>query len=65
MAGSRTAVSKLKLGVDPSNHPLTTEIEGTLSFDRGLPQFDGTLALARPVGVTLARGERVMNDPGS
>ena len=54
---------KLKLGVDPSNHPLTTEIEGTLSFDHDLPQFDGTLALSRPVGVTLARGERVMSDP--
>ena len=54
---------KLKLGIDPSNHPLTTEIEGTLSFDHSLPQFDGTLALTRPVGVTLARGERVMSDP--
>lgn len=54
---------KLRLGVDPSNRPLTTEIDGTLSFNRGVPQFDGTLALARPVGVTLARGQRVMNDP--
>ena len=54
---------KVKLGVDPSNHPLTTEIDGTFTFDRGLPQFEGTLALARPVGVTLARGERVMSDP--
>ena len=54
---------KLRLGVDPANRPLTTEIDGTLSFNRGVPQFDGTLALARPVGVTLARGQRVMNDP--
>ena len=54
---------KVRLGVDPSNHPLTTEIDGTLTFDRGVPQFDGTLALARPVGATLARGERVMSDP--
>ena len=54
---------KVKLGVDPSNHPLTTEIDGILRFDRGVPQFDGTLALTRPVGVTLARGERVMSDP--
>ena len=43
--------------------PLTAEIEGTLRFDRGVPQFDGTLALARPVGAALARGERVMSDP--
>ncbi len=54
---------KLRLGVDPSDRPLTTEIEGTLSFDRGAPQFEGTLALARPVGAALAGGERVMNDP--
>lgn len=54
---------KLKLGIDPSDHPLTTEIEGILTFDRGRPQFDGSLALARPAGVTLARGDRVMSDP--
>ena len=54
---------KVKLGVDPSNHPLTTEIEGTLSFGHSLPQFEGTLSLARLAGVTLARGERVLNEP--
>jgi large subunit ribosomal protein L24 len=54
---------KLRLGVDPSDRPLTTEIEGVLRFDRGVPQFDGTLALARPAGAALARGERVMSDP--
>ena len=54
---------KLRLAVDPSERPLTAEIEGTLRFDRGVPQFDGTLALARPAGAALARGERVMSDP--
>jgi uncharacterized protein involved in outer membrane biogenesis len=54
---------KLRLGVDPSNHPLNIEIDGALSFDRGVPLFQGTLALARPVGAALAGGERVMNDP--
>jgi uncharacterized protein involved in outer membrane biogenesis len=54
---------KLRLGVDPANYPLTTEIEGSLGFDRGVPQFDGRLALARPVGATLAGGARVMSDP--
>jgi uncharacterized protein involved in outer membrane biogenesis len=54
---------KIRLGIDPSKHPLSTEIEGTLSFDRGVPQFDGALLLARPVGATLAGGERVMSDP--
>ncbi len=54
---------KLRLAVDPSNTPLTTEIEGQLSFARGLPQFDGGLTLSRPVAVTLAGGERVMSNP--
>ena len=62
-AGLKTAALNSSLAVEPSNHPLTAEIEGTLGFDRSLPQFEGTLALARPVGVTLARGERVMSDP--
>ena len=54
---------KIRLGVNPSNHPLTTDIDGTLSLDHGAPQFDGTVALARPVGVALSSGQRVMNDP--
>ena len=54
---------KLRLGVDPTTQPLTTEIDGSLGFERGVPQFDGTLSLARPVGVTLAGGVRVMSNP--
>ena len=54
---------KLRLTVDPSNRPLTTEIEGTLSFDRGVPKFEGAISLARPVGATLAGGARVMSNP--
>jgi hypothetical protein len=54
---------KIRLGVNPSNHPLTTDIDGTLALDRGVPQFDGTIALARPVGAALSSGLRVMSDP--
>jgi uncharacterized protein involved in outer membrane biogenesis len=54
---------KLRLGVDPADRPLTTEIEGLLGFAGGVPQFDGIFSAARPVGVTLAGGQRVMNDP--
>ena len=35
---------QIRLGVDPSNHPLTTESDGTLTLDQGVPQFAGTLA---------------------
>jgi AsmA family/AsmA-like C-terminal region len=54
---------KIRLGLNPTNHPLTTDFDGTLTFDHGVPQFDGALALARPVGIALSNGERVMNDP--
>jgi uncharacterized protein involved in outer membrane biogenesis len=54
---------KIRLNVNPSNHPLTTDVDGTLTVDRGVPQFDGTIALARPVGAALSSGQRVMSDP--
>ncbi len=54
---------KIRLGINPSNHPLTTDVDGTLTVDHGVPQFDGTIALARPVGAALSSGQRVMNDP--
>jgi hypothetical protein len=61
--GRGEAGFKIRLGIDPSNHPLTTDVDGTLTVDHGVPQFDGTIALARPVGVALSSGQRVMNDP--
>ncbi|HTC05886.1 MAG TPA: AsmA family protein [Xanthobacteraceae bacterium] len=61
--GDADAGFKIRLGVNPSNHPLTTDVDGTLTLDHGAPQFDGTIALARPVGAALSSGERVMNDP--
>ena len=54
---------RVRLGADPQDQPLTTTVEGTLTFDGGAPQFAGTFALARLVGVTLSNGQRVMNDP--
>ena len=54
---------RIRLGLDPSDRALTVNLDGALGFERGTPQFDGTLVLARPVGVALASGERVMNDP--
>lgn len=54
---------KLRMGIDPSNHPLTAEIDGALNLDRGAPSFQGTFTLERPVGAALANGARVVNDP--
>jgi large subunit ribosomal protein L24 len=54
---------KLRLNVDPANRPLTSVFDGTLTFDRGAPHFDGAVSLARPVGATLANGTRVVSEP--
>ncbi|MGH6671167.1 MAG: AsmA family protein [Xanthobacteraceae bacterium] len=59
-AGGGTTI---RLSVDPSDIPLTTEFDGKLSFVGGVPHFDGTMALARPVGAALANGKRVVSDP--
>ena len=48
---------------NPSNRPLTTDWDGTLTFNHGVPQFDGALAVARPAGATLANGQRVTSVP--
>ncbi len=52
---------RVKVGVDPAGYQLTAEIEGNVSLDHGVPQFEGTLA-ARPVTAALARGERATDD---
>jgi uncharacterized protein involved in outer membrane biogenesis len=66
VSGSRTGDDgnlKVRLGVDPTNRPLNIEVEGSLGFQHGIPQFDGGFSATRPVGATLAGGQRVMSDP--
>jgi uncharacterized protein involved in outer membrane biogenesis len=66
ISGARAASDsglKVRLAVDPADHPLTADIDGIVSLDRNRPKFDGTLALARPAGAALANGVRVMSDP--
>ncbi len=55
--------TQIRLGVDPSDVPLTTQFDGTLKFANGVPSFDGALAASRPVGATLASGKRVLSVP--
>jgi large subunit ribosomal protein L24 len=55
--------AKLKLGLDPSEHPLTMEADGTLRLQNGAPAFEGTLALTRPAGIAPARGRGVAAVP--
>jgi AsmA family/AsmA-like C-terminal region len=41
---------KVRLNVDPIDHPRTIDVDGTIVVERGLPRFEGTLQVARPVG---------------
>jgi len=50
---------KLHLNVDPVNHPMSIESDGTLTLAGGAPSFDGTVSLARPVGVAKRGGAEV------
>jgi uncharacterized protein involved in outer membrane biogenesis len=55
--------AKIKLGLDPSAHPLTLDADGTLRWENGGPAFDGTLAVSRPAGVAPASGRGVAAVP--
>ena len=52
---SEVATLKLHLNVDPTDYPLNFEADGTLALAGNTPGFDGTLSLARPVGLGLRR----------
>lgn len=49
---------KLKINVDPVNRPLSIETDGVLSL-KDAPQFEGTLRLAKPVGIAQKGGGRL------
>jgi uncharacterized protein involved in outer membrane biogenesis len=53
---------KLHVNVDPVNRPLSIETDGLLTLGDGAPHFDGTLSLAKPVGIGL-RGTARLTQP--
>ena len=46
--------SRLRINVDPVEHPLSIEADGTVTLATGSPRFEGTLALSRPVGIAAS-----------
>ena len=50
---------RLHVNIDPVNHPLSIETDGLLTLADGTPHFDGTLSLAKPVGIGLRGSARV------
>ena len=53
---------KVRLAVDPIDLPLTAEADVTISVERGMPRFEGSLQLARPVGRAPAGASSVIVD---
>jgi AsmA-like protein len=51
------ASAKLRFSLEPSHQPLSIETDGTLTFDKGAPSFEGTLALRRTAKGALRGGE--------
>ena len=54
---------RLRLGLDPSDHPLSIVADGALRMENNAPRFEGTLSLARPVAIGSANGPGVIATP--
>jgi uncharacterized protein involved in outer membrane biogenesis len=54
---------KLRIGLDPADRPLSIVADGTARIDAGAPRFEGTLSVARPVGVAGANGRGTIAVP--
>jgi large subunit ribosomal protein L24 len=68
--GYRVAISragddsvKVKLGIDPTDHPVTVEAEGALRLEENSPRFEGTLALSRLAAMARAGGRGTVAVP--
>jgi large subunit ribosomal protein L24 len=53
----------LRLTVDPIDRPLTAEADGVVWIERGVPRFEGTLNLARPVRPAPAGAPALIIEP--
>ena len=54
---------RLHLNIDPTNYPLSVEADGSLSFKTDQPQFEGTLNVAKPVGIALRGTAGLVTQP--
>lgn len=47
---------RVRLGIEPADHPLAVETEGAVRLEDGAPRFEGALTLSRPAAVGRAEG---------
>ena len=61
--GRRDTGTRLRLTLEPADRPLVFETDGSLTFEKDSPTFEGTASVARPAGVVLENGKAVANEP--
>ena len=49
---------RVRLGIEPADHPLAVETEGAVRLEDGAPRFEGALTLSRPAAAFRARRRR-------
>ena len=54
---------KLRVNVDPADHPLGIEADGTLTFAAADPRFEGTLSVSRAVGRNPGQSVQPLTQP--
>ena len=61
-AGEDGAV-RVRFGIDPIDRPLLAEVDTSVWIENGIPRFEGSLNLARPVGRAPAGGDSLIIEP--
>ena len=56
--------TRLRLALDPSDRPLTIELDTAVRSEQGVPRLEGNLTVARPAGIANAAGRGTVADPG-
>ena len=57
---------KLRINVEPADHPLSVEADGTLAFVSGEPRFEGMLNVSRAVGIAgrnTSQSDKTLTQP--
>jgi len=54
---------RVRFGIDPIDRPLLAEADASVWIERGIPRFEGTLNLARPVGRAPAGAQALIIEP--
>lgn len=55
--------TRLRLALDPSDRPLTIELDTAVRSEQGVPRLEGNLTVARPAGIANGAGRGSVAEP--